>query len=110
MELGNVRPGIWPAAPAERDRALLPRDRVVMATGAVERLSEIAVAPWEPKVAGVRLVDKLVEDRPRLVEVTVLQRLLEGHRNGIPQQRAWCLRGLPQFARLTWPGPTTPPV
>ena len=69
------------AAPTKLDRALQRRDRIVVATQPVVLAGEVGVALGHPKIAGVGQLRQLVEDRSRRVEVTVLQRLLEGHAN-----------------------------
>ena len=62
-----------------RDRALVQRDRIVVATLPVVFAGEIREALGHVEIAGVRQLRQLVEDRPRHVEVAVLQSLLEGH-------------------------------
>jgi hypothetical protein len=61
------------------DRTLVQRDRVVVATLPVVLAGEIGVALGHVEIAGVRQFRQLVEDRPRHVEVTILQSLLERH-------------------------------
>ena len=79
VELGDVRSRVRLPAPTELDRALVQRDRVVVATLPVVLAGEVGVALGHPEIAGVWQLGQLVEDRPRHVEVAVLQSLLEGH-------------------------------
>jgi hypothetical protein len=61
------------------DSALQRRDRVIVMSALIVGAGEVRVALRHVETAGLRKVRQLVEDRPRLGEVALLQRSLKAH-------------------------------